>query len=100
MSVWMQVTRVATATNVLLLVVLSAIWARNYARVRTRFTRGFLAFGGLLLAQNGFALYLYALDPTTSQWFAEIPALYNRSLMLLALLQLAALVVLSWITVQ
>lgn len=100
MSLWLDVTRLATALNVLLLVGLSLVWARNYSRVRTRFTMGFLAFGGLLLAENAFALYLFAIDPTTSAWFAEIPPLYNRSLMVLAVLQFAALAVLSWITVQ
>lgn len=100
MSFWIDVTRIATAANVLLLVGLSVVWARNYARVRTRFTVGFLAFGSLLLAENAFALYLYAIDPTTSAWFADIPPLYNRSLMILAVLQLAALAVLSWITLQ
>lgn len=100
MSAWMTAARVATAVNVLLLVALSAIWIRNYRRVQSRFTMGFLTFGGLLLAENAFALYLYAIDPTTSAWFADIPELYTRSLMVLALLQLAALAVLSWITLQ
>lgn len=100
MSLWMDLTRLATALNVLVLLGLSAVWARNYARVRTRFTIGFLTFGGLLLAENAFALYLFAFDPTTSAWFADILPLYQRSLMILAVLQLAALAVLSWITLQ
>lgn len=100
MSIWFDVTRIATVLNLCLLAGMSYIWVRNYLRIRTKFGLGFLAFGGFMLAENGFALYLYVLDPTTSSWFAGIPVRYNVAFMLLALFQLCALSALAWITLE
>lgn len=100
MAIWFTVTRVATVLNIALLLGLVYVWARNYRQIRTRFTVGFLAFGGFLLAQNAFALYIYVLNAKTSGWFAEIPELYNMSIMVLTVLQLAAIAVLAWVTLE
>jgi len=100
MPIWFTVTRVATVLNLALLCALGYVWVRNYRRIRTRFTLGLLVFGAFLLAENGYALYLYLLDPTTSHWFSEIPQRYTVSIMLLTLFQFGALAVLSWITLD
>ena len=100
MAIWFDVTRLVTLFNLGLLLGLSYVWLRNYRTLRTRFTLGFLVFGAFLLAQNGYALYIYVVDPTTSSWFAEIPERYNLAIMLLTLLQFGALAVLSWVTLE
>ncbi len=100
MATWFTVTRLVTGMNLLLLVALSYVWLRNYRRLQTRFTRGFLVFGGFLLVQNAYALYIYVLDPTTSDWFANIPARYNLAIMLLTVLQFGALVALARMTLR
>lgn len=100
MAPWFGVTRVLTALNLALLLGLSYVWLGNYRRVSTSFTRGFVVFGGLLAVQNAYALYIYVLDPTTSEWFADIPERYTGAIMLLTLLQFGALVVLARITLE
>ena len=98
MALWFDVTRLATGLNLLLLGALSYVWLRNYLRLRAHFASGLLVFGVLLLLQNGFAAYIYVVDPTTSGWFATIPARYNLAIMVLTVLQTAALLALAWIT--
>lgn len=100
MGLWFDVTRVATVVSLALLVGLVYVWVQNYRRLHTRFTVGFLAFGGFLLAANGYAVYLYMVDPTTSRWFLEIPTRYNLAFMVLAVLQLGALSALAWVTLE
>lgn len=100
MSLWFDVTRIATVLNIVLLLGLSYVWVRNYFRLRTKFTVGFLAFGTFLLADNAFAFYIYVLNPSTSGWFAGIPERYNVIIMLLALFQFGALLALAWVTFE
>lgn len=100
MSIWLDVTRIATVANLALLAGLSYVWLRNYLHLKTKFTIGFVLFGGFLVAHNGVALYLFALNPTTSNWFVDIPEFYNLAFMVLALLQFAALAVLAWVTME
>lgn len=100
MALWFDLTRLLTVLSIGLLLGLSIVWARNYRTLHTRFTLGFLLFGGFLLIENGYALYIYVLDPTTSHWFAEIPQRYNAAIMTITLLEFAALVVLSWMTFE
>lgn len=100
MGIWFSVTRIATIVNIALLLGLGYVWVRNHLRLRTKFTIGFLAFGGFLLANNSYAIYIYSLNPTTSDWFVAIPERYNIVIMILALFQLGALLALSWITFE
>jgi len=100
MTLWFDVTRVVTALNLALAVSLSVVWFRNYRRYRSNYLLGFLAFGGFLIAQNAYAINLFVLDPATSGWFAEIPSQYNFALAVLACLEFAALLALSWVTAQ
>jgi hypothetical protein len=100
MTVWLDVTRVVTALNLVVVLSLSVVWVRNYRRYRSRYLLGFLAFGGFLLVQNAYALNLYVLDPTTSGWFADIPPRYNFAIAVLTVLEFAALAALAWVTRQ
>ena len=100
MAIWFDVTRAVTALNLVLALALSAVWLRNYSQYRSRYLLGFLAFGAFLVAQGAYAINLYVLDPTTSDWFADIPAEYNFALAVLTVSQFGALLALAWITRQ
>ncbi|MGM0590806.1 MAG: hypothetical protein ACQETI_04105 [Halobacteriota archaeon] len=99
MSIWVDVARTATAVNVVLLVLLSVIWGRNYVQLRSKHTLGLLLFSVFLLAENAFALYFYLLDPQLSVWFSTaVPAIAWQAMMSLHVLETVGLVVLAWVT--
>jgi hypothetical protein len=100
MAVWVDVMRLTAGVNVLLLVGLSAIWARNYRRFRSKHALGLVIFGLLLLAENSVAFYSYALHPELSTWLTSrhVPELPGMAMMAIRILQTAALLFLAWIT--
>lgn len=103
MGLWIAVVRVAAVLNVLVLLGLSTVWARNYRRFRSKHTLGLLTFGLLLLAENGVAVWVFALDPTLSGWFASpqhVPSLPGNAMMALRVLQTVALLLLTWVTMD
>ncbi|MFB6218943.1 MAG: hypothetical protein ABEH77_07170 [Halobacteriaceae archaeon] len=100
MGVWVEVMRAAAAANVLLLVGLSAVWARNYLQFRSKHTLGLAVFGVLLLLENGFAFYIYMLHPMLSSWFAGLPGISAGAMAVLRLLQTGAVLFLAWITLD
>lgn len=103
MGLLISLAEVATALNIVLLAALASIWGRNYRRLRSKHALGLLAFSVLLLSQNGLALYYYMFDPMLANWYrdpAMVPTGAMRSLMLLELLQLAAVGFLVWVTVD
>lgn len=98
-GIWPTVARISVTLNVLLLLVLGAIWARNYWQFRSKHTLGLFVFSLLLLAENALALYYYMVDPTLARWFATaVPAIAWRAMMLLHVLETVALLFLAWIT--
>lgn len=98
-GLWSTVARVSAAVNVLLLIGLGYVWARNYLQFRSKHTLGLLVFSVLLLAENGCALYYYLVDPTLSAWFATaVPGIAWRAMMLLHVLETVALLFLAWVT--
>ncbi|MFB6303613.1 MAG: hypothetical protein ABEH47_00480 [Haloferacaceae archaeon] len=93
MSLTLDVARAAAALNVLLLVALVGIWARNLREIRSKQTFGSLLFGLFLLGENALAFYYYN--------FASIPlsAPAVRAMMYLQVLEtvgIAALVYVTW----
>ena len=99
MSIWVEIARFSVGISAIFLVVLLAIWGRNYRTFRSKHALGLLVFGFFLFAQSLFALYYYLVDPTLSVWFAtEMPAIAWRVLMGIHVLQAVALGVLLWIT--
>ena len=101
MSVWVDVARVATALNMLLLVALGSVWARNYLRLRTKHTLGMLVFAALLFAENGFALYFYLVDPLLSTWFSTaVPDPAWHAMLLFHVLETFAIGFLAWVTLD
>jgi len=71
MNSWILTVQIAVAVTLVLLSVLVVVWGRNYRRIRSRQTLGMLVFASILLVENGFALYVYSLDPVLSVWFSE-----------------------------
>ena len=101
MSLWFDVARVAAGLNVLLLVVLLAVWGRNYLDIRSKHALGLMVFAVLLLLENAVALYIYLLDPVLATWFAsDVPAIAWRGLMALHVLETVGIAFLVWITMD
>jgi len=76
--------------NVLLLGALTLVWARNYRTFRTPLILGLLAFGAVMLAENGVALYfffsaqmLYSMNPGVQEIVAILRALQSLALVFL-----------------
>lgn len=96
MAPTLMIASVLSGLNVLLLLALSAVWARNYRTFRTPLTLGLLAFAVVLLIENLLAIYfffsmhmLYASDPGVHQTVA-----------VLRVLQFVALVFLTYVTMK
>ncbi|SFR51388.1 hypothetical protein [Halogeometricum limi] len=99
MSLWVDVARVASAANVVLLLALASVWGRNYLQFRSKHPLGLLIFAVFLLAQNALALYMYLVDPTLSGWFSTaVPVIVWRLMMLLHVFETVGLLFLAWIT--
>ena len=98
MGIWFDITRAATIFNILLLVVLASVWARNYLQLRSKLTVGLSMFAVLLLAENALKLYFYMVHPLLAGWFLKLPELHHIAFMLLALFEFGALVFLVWVT--
>lgn len=99
MGIWIDVARVSTALNVVLLLGLSYVWLDNYRQFRSKHTLGLSVFSLLLLAQNAIALYVYSWDNVLSAWFATaVPPIAWKAMLTLHVLEFLALVFLTWVT--
>jgi len=99
MGIWIDVARVSTALNVVLLLGLSYVWLDNYRQFRSKHTLGLSVFAILLLCQNALAVYIYSWDKTLEPWFAHtVPDVAWHAMLALHLLEFVALVFLTWIT--
>jgi hypothetical protein len=101
MSLWLDLARVATVVNVLLLVVLGGVWVRNYLKLRSKHTLGMLSFAALLCVENVAALYVYQLDPVLSVWFStQVPDPAWQAMALFHVVETVALAALTWVTLD
>jgi hypothetical protein len=87
MGPWIAVATALSAVSALLLLVLTAVWVRNYRRFGTPMVAGLVAFGGVMLLENLVAIYfffsmgmLYAGDPGAQQVVVVIRALQTLAL--------------------
>lgn len=87
-----------TLPNLMILGTLVVTWGRSYWRFQARHTRGLLAFGVLLLVQNGFAAYLYTLSIPFTNWMRLAEPQAMLGMVGLAALQLVPLTFLARIT--
>ena len=93
MGIWGDAAQWAAAINIVILLVLCAIWARNYRQFRSKHALGLLVFGVLMLAENGIALYFLAIDP-----MLMMEGIKQQAQTTLRLLMTAAFAFLAWIT--
>jgi len=98
MSIWVDLAKVSTGANVLLLLVLGYIWGRNYLTFRSKHTLGLLIFSVFLLLENALVLYYYLVDPTLSGWWHDQVSLVWRAQMLIHGLQTFGLAFLAWVS--
>lgn len=98
MTLWADVARVAMGVNVVLLLALCTVWARNYRQIRSKHTLGLLLFGLLLLGENGLGLYYFLVHAKLSAWFAGLPEIAIGSLLALRILETVAIAFLAWVT--
>lgn len=85
-----------TVVNVVLLVVLTAVWLRNYRRFRTPLVLGLVAFGVVLLVENVLAVYYFL---SMGMLFTTAPGV-QTAVAALRGLQLLALGFLTYVTVK
>jgi len=98
MALWVDVARIAIGLNLILLAALESVWIRNHLQVRSKQTLGLAAFGGFLFVENGFALYFYLFHPVLRVWVTAVPTIAQIAMTTLRVLELGALVFLTWIT--
>ncbi len=101
MSIWIDIARLATGVNLALLSVLIVIWGRNHRHFRSRQTLGMVVFALLLFVENGFALYVYLLDPILSVWFStNVPDPAWQAMIAFHVLETLAIGFLAWVTLD
>jgi len=96
---WIAIARVSVLLNVLMLLVLTGIWARNYRSFKSKHALGLAIFGAVLLAQNILTLYFYLLHPVLASWFAtDMPPQAWTANIVVHVFQTVALGFLLWVT--
>ena len=89
----MQATLVLTAVNTVLLLALTYVYGRNWARLRSGFTAGLLLFTLAFLAQYVMSFYFYV---TNMDYFVDMVSLHVLILTLLQTVAFAVLNGISW----
>lgn len=68
MALLMDVSSIVSMANMAILVVLLAVYGRIYSKTGATFTIGLMIFAGMLMLQNGMAVYGYfAMAPLYSE---------------------------------
>lgn len=96
MAVWVDLARVASGANVLMLLGLSVLWGRNARRYHSKHAVGLVVFAVLLLVENAFSLYALAVDPTLTAWIAGSAPVAQAAMMAFRVIELVAIAVLAW----
>lgn len=100
MGLWIDALRLAAALNIALLAVLTYLWGRNYLQFRSKHTLGLSVFALLLLVENAATVYVFAIEPTLSNWIANTAPIAQRTVTILKILESAALAVLTYVTLD
>lgn len=96
MGPWMQVATIFSGINVVLLAVVTVIWARNYQKFGTRMTAGLAAFGLAMLLENLVAIYFFF---SSGMLYANSPGV-QQSVAVLRVIQTLALAFLTYVTAE
>jgi hypothetical protein len=96
MEAQIQLASVLAGVNLVCLLVLTAVWVRNYRRFRTTLVLGLLAFAVAMLVENALALYFFF---TMQSLYSGDPHVQQAVLVLRAL-QLVAVGTLTYATLK
>ena len=99
-SPWLTAASVATAVNAILLLVLLGIWVQNYRTFQSKHALGLVIFGTFLLAQNLLTFNYYVINSQVAAYLAAEDPIAGRAMMFVAILQTAALIFLTWVTLD
>lgn len=91
-----QLASILAGVTLVCLLVLTAVWARNYRRFRTTLVFGLLAFAVAMLAENALALYFFA---TMQSLYSGDPHV-QQAVLVLRTLQLVAVGTLTYATLK
>lgn len=85
-----------SAVSIVLLAALLVVWVRNYLTFGSSMTLGLVAFGAVLLVENLLAIYFFF---SMQMLYSGAPVV-QRAVLVLRALQLVALAVLTYVTMQ
>ena len=91
-----QLASLLAGVNLVCLLVLTAVWARNYRRFRTTLVLGLLAFAVAMLVENALALYFFF----SMQSFYSGDPHVQQAVLVLRALQLVAVGTLTYATLK
>ena len=92
----MVVASALAGINLLLLVVLTGVWLRNYRTFRTALVAGLVAFGGIMLVESAVAVYFFL---TMQDFYAGDPHV-QWAVLVLRGLQSLAVAFLTYVTLK
>jgi beta-lactamase regulating signal transducer with metallopeptidase domain len=98
MGVWLNAASVATALNIVLLLVLGSVWVRNYLEFRSKHTLGLSVFAALLLAENLLTFNYYVINTQVANYLSQADPVAGKAMMIVQVFELAAIVFLFWVT--
>ena len=96
MSTTLTIATALSGLSILLLVVLTTVWVRNYQTFESTLTLGLIAFGAALLLENALAIYFFF---STTMLYSGEPAV-ETAILALRSLQLVAIAFLTYVTVK
>jgi len=96
MGALIQAASALAAVNIVFLVVLTAVWIRNYRTFQTTLVLGLIAFGVAMLVENAVAVYFFF----SMQSFYSGDPHVQQAVLVLRAIQLVALAVLTWVTLR
>lgn len=96
MSTTLTIATALSGLSILLLVVLTGVWVRNYRTFESTLTLGLIAFGAALLLENALAIYFFF---STTMLYSGDPVV-QTAILALRSLQLLAIAFLTYVTVK
>ena len=96
MTTTLTVATALSGLSILCLLVLTAVWIRNYRTFESTLTLGLIAFGATLILENALAIYFFF---STTMLYSGEPVVQN-AILALRTLQLVAVGFLTYVTVK
>ncbi|ELZ98997.1 hypothetical protein C440_01535 [Haloferax mucosum ATCC BAA-1512] len=96
MTPTLTIATVLSGVSILLLLLLTAVWVRNYRTFESTLTLGLIAFGATLLLENALAMYFFF---STQMLYSGDPVV-QQAILALRALQLVAIGFLTYVTLK